>query len=90
MNTKEAREAYWRANRSLIATLLAIWFVVSYVFPIFLARPLEKVHVLKLPMSFWWAHQGSMIVFVILIFVYAWRMDQIDAKYGISEKGGRK
>ena len=78
-------QRYWRANRILIAVLLAIWGVVSYLFAILLARPLYEVHVGHLPMSFWWAHQGSMFVFVILIFAYAIIMDRIDLKYDVHE-----
>ncbi len=77
--------AYWRANKSLIAILLVIWAVVSYGFGILLARPLAGVSIGHLPMGFWWAQQGSMVVFVILIFVYAWRMDQLDEKYDVHE-----
>jgi len=76
---------YWRANKTLIAVLLVIWALVSHVFAIFLARPLYGVHVGHLPMSFWWAQQGSMIVFVILIFVYAIVMDRLDEKYDVHE-----
>jgi putative solute:sodium symporter small subunit len=89
MKDKETAKAYWKANQTLIAILLAIWALVGYVFPIFLAVPMEKVSVGKLPMSFWWAQQGSMYVFVILIFVYAYVMDRIDRKYGVGEKRGR-
>ena len=77
--------SYWRANRLLIAVLLAIWGVVSYLFSILLARPLEGVRVGNLPMSFWWAHQGSMLVFVVLIFAYAIIMDRLDRKYDVHE-----
>ena len=78
--------AYWRANRLLIATLLVIWGTVSYLFGILLAEPLYNFRVGRLPMSFWWAHQGSMIVFVILIFVYAIVMDRLDRKYDVHEE----
>ena len=77
--------SYWRANRLLIAVLLAIWGVVSFLFSILLARPLDDLRVGSLPMSFWWAHQGSMVVFVILIFAYAILMDRIDRKYDVHE-----
>ncbi|MDX1582737.1 MAG: DUF4212 domain-containing protein [Thermoanaerobaculia bacterium] len=77
---------YWRANRILIAVLLAIWALVSFVFAIFLAEPLESVRIGQLPMSFWWAHQGSMFVFVVLIFVYAITMDRLDRKYDVHEE----
>lgn len=86
---KESAKAYWRANRILIAILLVIWALVSYVFAILLARPFEAVNVGSIPMSFWWAQQGSMIVFVILIFVYAKRMDTLDEKYDVHEEDVR-
>lgn len=77
---------YWRANRILIAVLLGIWGLVSFVFAIFLAEPLHSVRVGQVPMSFWWAHQGSMFVFVVLIFVYAIWMDRLDKKYDVHEE----
>ena len=76
---------YWRKNQILIAVLLAIWALVSYGFAIFLAKPLYAIKIGSLPMSFWWAQQGSMFVFVILIFVYARVMDHLDKKYGLDE-----
>lgn len=82
---EEAR-AYWRANKVLIAVLLVIWALVSYVFAILLAEPLYDVRVGSLPMSFWWAQQGSMVVFVILIFTYAFVMDRYDQKYDVHEE----
>lgn len=94
---RDARERYWKANRNLIALLLAIWALVSFGFAIFLARPLESVTVGSLPMGFWWAQQGSMLVFVVLIFVYARRMDTLDERYDVDEedsprrrRGGRR
>jgi putative solute:sodium symporter small subunit len=77
--------AYWRANRLLIGILLAIWAIVSFGLSLLLANPLYEIRVGQLPMSFWWAHQGSMFVFVILIFVYAIVMDRIDRKYDVHE-----
>ena len=76
---------YWRKNQILIAVLLAIWALVSYGFAIFLAKPLYTIKIGSLPMSFWWAQQGSMFVFVILIFVYARVMDRLDKKYGLDD-----
>jgi putative solute:sodium symporter small subunit len=87
MSTNAAFKEYWKKNRILIAVLLAIWFLVSYVFAIFMARPLYELEVGQLPMSFWWAQQGSMFVFVILIFVYAFVMDRMDRKYDVHEEG---
>lgn len=87
---RESYKAYWKANRNLIVLLLTIWAVVSYLFGILLARPLASVPVGSLPMGFWWAQQGSMIVFVILIFVYAKRMDTLDEKYDVHEEDLRR
>ena len=76
---------YWKKNKILIAILLAIWAIVSYGFAIFGAKALYGIKIGSLPMSFWWAQQGSMFVFVILIFVYAKVMDSLDRKYGVGE-----
>jgi putative solute:sodium symporter small subunit len=78
--------AYWRANKVLIGVLLAVWALVSFVFAIFLAEPLYAVRVGSIPASFWWAQQGSMVVFVLLIFAYAWAMDRLDERYDVHEE----
>lgn len=78
-----SREAYWRENRRLIAILLTVWAVVSYGFAILFPG---EYAIGQLPAGFWWAQQGSMYVFVVLIFVYAWRMDAIDRKYDVHEE----
>lgn len=88
MSEKSMME-YWKANQRLIAVLLAIWAVVSFGFAILGARVLYGIKIGSLPMSFWWAQQGSMFVFVILIFFYAWRMDKLDEKYGVGEGGDK-
>jgi len=79
------RRDYWRANLRLIATLLTIWALVSYVCGILLVEPLNRFHVGQLPLGFWFAQQGSIYVFVLLIFIYAWRMDRLDKRFGVSE-----
>lgn len=76
---------YWKKNQILIAVLLTIWAIVSFGFSIFGARALYSFKIGSLPMSFWWAQQGSMFVFVILIFVYARVMDKLDKKHGVEE-----
>ena len=85
MAEKPSHAEYWRKNQLLIAGLLVIWALVSYGFAIFLARPLSEVSIGQLPASFWWAQQGSIFVFVVLIFVYARLMDRLDRKYLGSE-----
>ncbi len=80
---RQAREAYWKRNRALITVLLAIWAAVS--FGLAILFPME-FHIGKLPAGFWWAQQGSMFVFVLLIFVYCWRMDKIDREFDVHEE----
>ena len=84
MNESHMKE-YWRKNVRLIVTLLIIWALVSLVAGIILAKPLSTIHIGKLPLSFWFAQQGSIIVFVFLIFIYAWRMDRLDKEYDVQE-----
>lgn len=75
------RRAYWRANTSLIRNLLLIWAVVSLGLSILLVQPLNTVKLGGVPLGFWIAQQGSIYVFVALIFVYAYQMDKLDRKY---------
>ncbi|MBE9115514.1 DUF4212 domain-containing protein [Lusitaniella coriacea LEGE 07157] len=77
----DRRRAYWRANTSLIRNLLIVWGFVSLGCSILLVKPLNNIFIGKLPFGFWMAQQGSIYVFVILIFIYAVQMDKIDRKY---------
>ncbi|MDJ0846154.1 DUF4212 domain-containing protein [Crocosphaera sp.] len=79
--TNDNRRAYWRANTRLIRTLLIIWAIVSLGCSILLVQPLNTIILGKIPLGFWMAQQGSIFVFVILIFVYAVQMDKLDRKY---------
>ncbi|NJL04396.1 MAG: DUF4212 domain-containing protein [Chloroflexaceae bacterium] len=85
MTAKEVADAYWKENIRLISILLSIWAFVSYVCAYLLARPLAEVMIGNLPFGFWFGQQGSIIVFMILILVYAVLMDGIDKKYGVNE-----
>ena len=80
-------EGYWRANLRLLLGLLLIWFMVSYGFGILLVDVLNRVRIpgTGFPLGFWFAQQGSIYVFVALIFVYVWRMNRLDAEYGVAE-----
>jgi putative solute:sodium symporter small subunit len=75
------RRSYWRANTALIRNLLIVWALVSLVFSILLVQPLNGVRFFGVPFGFWMAQQGSIIIFVALIFIYAFQMDKIDRKY---------
>lgn len=77
---------YWKANLKLVAALLAVWFVVSFGFGILLAEPLNQIRLFGFKLGFWWSQQGSIYVFIVLIFVYAGLMKRIDRKYGLSDE----
>ncbi len=77
---------YWRANIRLMLILLAIWFTVSFGFGIILVDWLNQFQFFGFKFGFWWAQQGSIYVFVVLIFVYTWRMRHIDRKFGVSDE----
>lgn len=77
--------AYWKANIQLVILCLAIWFVVSFGFGILLVEPLNKISLGGYKLGFWFAQQGSIYVFVALIFFYASRMNVLDRKHGVHE-----
>lgn len=77
----EEPNGYWKANNRLILKLLAVWAFVSYGCGILFIEQLNTIQFFGLPLGFWIAQQGSIYVFVVLIFVYAWRMDKLDRDY---------
>ncbi|MBD2433932.1 MULTISPECIES: DUF4212 domain-containing protein [Fischerella] len=81
------RQAYWRANTALIRNLLLVWALVSVGCSILLVQPLNNLRLGGLPVGFWMAQQGSIFIFVVLIFVYAVQMDKLDRQYGIKRRG---
>jgi putative solute:sodium symporter small subunit len=76
---------YWRANLRLLIVCLTIWFVVSYLFGIILVEPLNRFAIGGYPLGFWFAQQGSIYTFVVLIFFYVWRMKRLDRKFDLHE-----
>ena len=78
---QDRNRAYWRANVRLIRNLLIVWGLVSLGFSILFVPWLNHLKLGNLPLGFWMAQQGSIFVFVILIFVYAVQMDKLDRKY---------
>ncbi|MFP6581765.1 MAG: DUF4212 domain-containing protein [Candidatus Hydrogenedentota bacterium] len=78
--TEESRQ-YWAANKRLIIQLLSVWAIVSYGCGILFVEQLNKIQFFGLPFGFWMAHQGAIYVFIVLIFVYAKRMDALDRKF---------
>jgi putative solute:sodium symporter small subunit len=85
-----ARHAeYWRRNIRYVAALIAVWFTVSYGFGIVLAEPLNAVRLpgTSFPLGFWFAQQGSIYVFVVLIFAYVRLMNRLDLEFQVDEGG---
>ena len=78
--------AYWKANISIIRVSLVIWAVVSFGFGILLRPMLSGIEVGGSDLGFWFAQQGSILVFLALIFFYAWRMNAIDRAHGVDEE----
>ncbi len=82
----EADKGYWAANMRIIAISLVIWAVVSFGFGILLRPLLSGIQVGGSDLGFWFAQQGSILVFLGLIFFYAWRMNKLDKEYGVDEE----
>lgn len=78
-------QAYWRENIRLVVILLAIWFAVSYLFGIILVEPLNTIKIGGVGLGFWFAQQGSIYTFLLLIFIYAKKMNALDRKYDVHE-----
>ncbi|TVM15393.1 DUF4212 domain-containing protein [Oceanidesulfovibrio indonesiensis] len=78
-------KVYWRRNVRYMIVLLSIWFLVSYVFGILLVEPLNAIRIGGFPLGFWFAQQGSIYVFVVLIFVYFLLMSRLDKEFDVNE-----
>ena len=83
--SENSGQAYWKANLKLIAMCLVIWFVVSYLFGILLVDQLNAISIGGYQLGFWFAQQGSIYVFVVLIFFYAFRMNKLDRQFDVHE-----
>ena len=85
MTLRGTAAEYWSANLKLVGTLLAVWFVASYLFGIILVEPLNAIKIGGYPLGFWFAQQGSIYTFLILIVVYAKGMAKLDREFGVEE-----
>jgi putative solute:sodium symporter small subunit len=77
---------FWQANIRLMAVLLAIWFIVSFGAGIVFADALNNIRFFGFQLGFWFAQQGAIYVFVVLIFYYAWRMNRMEREYDVHEE----
>ncbi|GGO84962.1 membrane protein [Marinobacterium nitratireducens] len=81
----EKAKAYWSENLRIISTYLVIWFIVSYGFGILFVEQLNAIQFFGFPLGFWFAQQGSIFVFVVLIWAYVFSMNKLDEKYDVHE-----
>ena len=85
MSEKNNR-AHWQANLRLMLVLLVIWFSVSFLAGIIFVDFLNQFRLYGYKLGFWFSQQGAIYFFVLLIFVYAWRMNALDKKFGVEEE----
>ena len=85
MSSKSNAQAYWSANIRLMTILLVIWFAVSFGAGVLFADALDSIRIFGFKLGFFFAQQGSIYVFVALIFIYVWRMNKIEREYDVHE-----
>ncbi|MEM6910703.1 MAG: DUF4212 domain-containing protein [Verrucomicrobiota bacterium] len=87
MSSSPCLARYWRKNLATLAALLSVWFLVSYGCGILWVDQLDRFSFpgTHIPLGFWFAQQGSIYVFVLLIAIYVWRMNRLDREFAISE-----
>ncbi len=81
MDSERSPGRYWQQNLRLVALLLVVWFAVSFGLGILFVEPLNAVRLGGFPLGFWFSQQGSIYVFIVLILVYAVRMDRLDEQH---------
>jgi putative solute:sodium symporter small subunit len=86
LSKEEAARSYWRENLQFMLILLVIWFSVSFGAGILFVDFLDQFRLFGFPLGFWFAQQGSIYAFVVLIFVYIWKMNRLDRKYDVHEE----
>jgi putative solute:sodium symporter small subunit len=84
-DNNDSAKSYWRANLTIMASLLTLWFLVSFGCGILLVDQLNTLQLGGFKLGFWFAQQGSICVFVVLIFIYIAIMNQLDKKYNVQE-----
>ena len=86
MSENSSNNAYWSTNLRIILISLVIWALVSFGFGILLRPMLSGIAVGGTDLGFWFAQQGSILVFLAIIFFYAWRMNRLDREHGVEEE----
>ena len=83
---EENKKNYWRANLKIIFSLLLIWFLASFGFGILFSESLDEIQFGGFKLGFWFAQQGSIYIFVVIIFLYVWLMKKLDRKFSSPDK----
>lgn len=86
MQLTDKQKQYWKRNLRITGGLLAIWFIVTFVFSYF-ARELNAISILGFPLGFYFGAQGALIVYVLIIWFYAHYMNKLDVEYDVHEQG---
>ncbi len=86
MANQSLQAKYWKKNLQYLSVLLSIWFIVSYGCGIIFVNELDKIKIGGFKLGFWFAQQGSIYVFVIIIFVYVRLMNKLDKKFNVEEE----
>lgn len=82
---ENSNNSYWKENIKYLVILMSVWFIVSYGFGILLVDQLNQFHLGGFPLGFWFAQQGSIYCFIIIIAVYVYLMNKLDQKYNLKD-----
>lgn len=82
----KSAQAYWKRNIRVILGCLTVWFIVSYGFGILLVDVLNNIRFFGFKLGFWFAQQGSIYTFIVLIIFYAWKMNRLDEEFDVHEQ----
>jgi len=86
MHDKQKMQQYWKRNVRILLLLLGAWFTVSYLFGIVFVEELNQFRLGGFKLGFWFAQQGAIYAFVIIIFIYVWLMNKLDKEFDVDEK----
>ena len=83
---KNNNDEYWKSNLRIVFSLLVVWFIASFGFGIIFSDMLDQIKVGGFKLGFWFAQQGSIYIFVLIIFIYVWLMKRLDKRVSKKEK----
>ena len=85
-NTNLNKYSYWKSNLKIVSSLLVIWFLASFGAGIIFSETLDKIKIGGFQLGFWFAQQGSILIFVLIIVIYCFLMNRLDKKYDVTEE----